>query len=142
MKRTCLWGIIGVMTIGFIGCSNPPQPPPDPLATIIPQEPVHHANELDVPPRLLQWDGSLYAPTLARNGVSATATFEFVVSSEGMVHSVNVLRATHLDAANQILDVLPRWSFSPGMIGGQPVASRVTKSLTFSPGAPAEPIGF
>ena len=142
MKNVCFALAVGLMAAGLTSCSNPPQPPPDPLANIIPNETIRAQSELDQLPRVLEWNGSLYAPTLAGDGVPAAVTVEFVVASTGMVHSVHVLRSTHLDASNQVLEVLPRWKFTPGTIAGQPVASRIVKSLSFSPGAPAEPSMF
>jgi periplasmic protein TonB len=107
------------------GIPEPP-PPPEPKS----KDPLP-VGGLIQPPQKTRYVMPLY-PALARAaGREGTVILEAVISEEGRVQHVKVLRSIPLlDQA--AIDAVRQWEFTPSRLNGQPVAVVMTVTVTFT----------
>lgn len=93
-------------------------------------------SELDEPPRPKRQVAPNYPYNMRMAGLEGRVTLEFIVSPEGRVVDVFVLRSNNPWFERPALDAVMKWTFSPGRKSGRPVFTRCQIDIPFmlSPG--------
>ncbi|MBE0567426.1 MAG: energy transducer TonB [Krumholzibacteria bacterium] len=96
---------------------------------------VFEAGALDEAPRAKVRAEPPYPYRARQRGIEGQVQVRLLVRADGSIGEVTILAAdpegVFEDAVRQ---TVPRWSFSPGMIGGRPVASWVVTTVHFTLG--------
>ena len=101
------------------------------------QEPWRSARKVDgrdvVAPRLTRMEHPKYTPDAMRAKIQGMVTVEAIVSAEGDVVAVRVIKSLdkELGLDEEAMKVSRLWKFLPGTYQGQPVPVRVTFDLEF-----------
>ncbi|MBU2489259.1 MAG: energy transducer TonB [Proteobacteria bacterium] len=90
------------------------------------------SGELDEPPRALDQQPAAYPLRAKRMNVEGAVKVRFLVTALGEVRDPEIVEADPPGLfEDAVLDAVSRWRFSPGLLDGRPVATRVTVSVTF-----------
>jgi TonB family protein len=75
-----------------------------------------------------------YPEMLRQAGIEGMVLLEFVIGADGRVDSttINVLQSTNRAFEGPSKDVIARSLYSPGEVGGEPVATLATQQIGFS----------
>jgi periplasmic protein TonB len=125
-------GVIGGVTGGIVGglvsiAAPPPPPPPPPPA---PKTPVRIGGQIQAP-ALVKRVEPIYPDLAVLAKVTGTVILEAVVTVDGSVESVRVLRSVKfLD--NAAIEALKQWRYSPLVLNGEPTPFVLTVTLSFS----------
>lgn len=88
--------------------------------------------DLDQPPQAMVRVPPDYPYGARERGVEGFVAVKFLVREDGSVGNVNVLKAKPEGLfEDAVRRALPRWTFQPGRIGGNPVASWVVTTIRF-----------
>jgi protein TonB len=88
--------------------------------------------ELDHPPRPLVKMPPMYPFKAKRLEIEGYVKVKFLVDEEGAVSRLSILEASPKGVFEaSVLQSLPTWKFSPGVIMGEPVASWVVTTIRF-----------
>jgi protein TonB len=111
------------------GALIPPPPQPPPIATP-PPAPVRVGGAIRAPQKIR--DVAPRYPVIAQQSkVQGLVILEAVISEEGAVESLRVLRSQPLlDAA--AVEAVRQWRFTPTMLNGQPVPVVMTVTVNFT----------
>ena len=93
---------------------------------------VFNGTDLDQAPRALVMTQPLYPYRAQQLEIEGWVTVRFLVGTGGEVSQVTVVSAQPeglFEAA--VLQMVPRWRFTPGMIAGRPVPSWVENTIRF-----------
>lgn len=74
----------------------------------------------------------VYPFEMRRAGVSGEVIVEYIVDSNGKVAAVQVIRSSHREFEQPVIQALQKWSFRPGRKGGRNVNTRVQQLFPFS----------
>jgi protein TonB len=114
-------GIVGGVIGGVVKEEAPPPPPPD--------KPVRVGGQIKAPKKMR--DSAPVYPDVAKQArVEGVVILECVISPEGRVEGVKVLRGSPLldDAA---VTAVKNWVYSPTLLNGVPVAVVMTVTVSF-----------
>jgi periplasmic protein TonB len=118
-------GVVGGVVGGLM--TAPPPPPPPPAA---PAGPVRVGGQITVPALVRRVEPS-YPPVAVAARVTGTVVLELVVSADGLVQDVTVLRSQGvLDRA--AMAAVREWLYSPLVLNGIPTPFIVTVTMNFS----------
>jgi protein TonB len=93
---------------------------------------VFELSELDAVPRPLVQMQPLYPAAARLRGIEGSVELEFVVTADGTVADVRVVRARPQGVfENATLAAAARWRFVPGRKGGAAVATRARQVIRF-----------
>lgn len=111
------------------GDNMPPPPPPPPPTPPAPKTPIR-VSALQAP-RKIRDVAPRYPPIAQASRVEGVVILEAVISEDGSVQDVRVLRSKALldDAA---VEAVRQWRFTPTLLGGQPVPVVMTVTVSFS----------
>lgn len=84
------------------------------------------------PPRLLKEVKALYTEEARRRGITGDVLLEIVVTRDGSVDTVSVLRALGSGLEQRAIDAVRQWRFSPARRQGEPVDVIVQVAVEFS----------
>lgn len=88
--------------------------------------------DLDQAPQAVMKVPPAYPFHARERGIEGFVAVKFLVREDGSVGNVNVLKAKPEGYfEEEVRRALPRWTFQPGRIGGEPVASWVVTTLRF-----------
>jgi protein TonB len=73
-----------------------------------------------------------YPALAAAAQVQGTVILEALVSAEGCVESIKVLRSVHRLLDKAAMDALMQWQYSPLVLNGKPVPFVLTVTIRFS----------
>ena len=111
-------------TPGGIPLPDVPAPPPP-----APTEPLRLGGKIRAPQKIVNVP-PVYPEIARRAQVQGTVFLEAIISENGRVRDVRVLRSMPLlDAA--AMDAVRQWQFTPTLLNGQPVAVIMTVTVTF-----------
>ncbi len=82
---------------------------------------------------LRQWAPAAYPPELAKEGLYGQVSLRLVVGADGAVTSSRVLDASDARLVDAAQAAVKRWSFSPALDAGRPVACSMDALISFSP---------
>jgi TonB family protein len=85
-----------------------------------------------VPPRIVSEVKPSYTPEAIRMRVQGSVVLECIVTAEGTVSGVKVLKLLHPELDAQAVKALGQWRFLPGTKDGKPVAVSVEVENTFT----------
>jgi TonB family protein len=112
--------------------------PASPRATVRPRPALEKFNGPVIEPRQLEKQpvpvaqtAPVYPPSLRQLAIAGEATLEFVVDAQGAVHLERAFNATHPDFADAALEAVARWKFTPGMLAGSAVNTRLQVPILF-----------
>lgn len=94
-------------------------------------------SSLDQQPQIILRVEPAYPQALLVAHKSGLVLLSFVVTTEGTVADIRVVRTTDAGFNDASVAAVARWQFFPGMKDGRPVSVRLQAPLNFSPG-PAE----
>jgi protein TonB len=121
-------GTLGGIVGGLVDAPLPP-PPPAPVPPAPPQ-PVRIGGQISAP-ELLHRVEPVYPDIAVMAKVTGTVILEAVVTTDGTVQSVKVLRPVKfLDGA--AIDAVRQWRYKPLILNGVPTPFVLTVTLTFS----------
>jgi uncharacterized protein len=83
--------------------------------------------QIDSPPQPL----TRVKPDFPRNAPPGFITLVFEVSPEGRAENITVSSSSHPEFANNAIDAVKLWEFSPGLKNGEPVRTRVFQEFHF-----------
>ncbi|MBU0741292.1 TonB family protein [bacterium] len=93
---------------------------------------VFDAADLDQPPRVVARIPPVYPYRARQREIEGHVRVRFLVSPEGQASQVQVLEAEPAGLFEEsVLQIIPSWRFSPGLIDGQPVASWMATTVRF-----------
>ena len=84
------------------------------------------------PPRLLKEVKALYTEEARRRGIIGDVVLEIVVTRDGSVGNVSVLRGLGSGLEQRAIDAVRQWRFSPAQRKGEPVDVIVEVAVEFS----------
>jgi protein TonB len=122
-------GVAGGIVGGLIASAPPPPPPPPPASAPKPAGPVRIGGNLSAP-ALVKRVEPIYPDMALMAKVGGMVILEAVVSADGSVESVKVLRSVKFldDAA---LAAVKQWRYSPLILNGVPTPFVLTVTLNF-----------
>jgi protein TonB len=82
------------------------------------------------PPAKTKHVAPIYPPIARQNGVQGTVILEAIISEEGLVRDLRVLRSLPL-LDNAAMDAVRQWQFTPTLLNGQAVPVLMTVTVTF-----------
>jgi protein TonB len=116
--------------VGGLGQPAAPPPPPPPPSPREPAEPVRVGGAVR-PPLLVKRVEPDYPPLAQATKTEGMVILEAVVSEDGTVRSVRVLRSIlALDKA--AIEAVQQWQYEPLLLNGHPTAFVLTVTLSFS----------
>ncbi|MDT0632802.1 M56 family metallopeptidase [Rubrivirga sp. S365] len=140
-RRGRLAGLLTLVLAGGLAAMTAPHPaPPDPAGdrALAPPDTTDEVYEVaDVQPQLIGGLEGLqerldYPELQHQAGVEGTAVLQFIVSKEGAVTDLQLLRSTGNDGLDQAAaEAVREARFEPGMQDGQPVRVRFAVPVTF-----------
>ncbi len=74
----------------------------------------------------------VYPFEMRRAGISGEVVVEYIVDSNGNVAAVQVVRSTHREFEQPVIQALQKWKFRPGRKSGRNVNTRVQQLFPFS----------
>ncbi len=74
----------------------------------------------------------VYPFEMRRAGVSGEVVVEYIVDSTGKVAAVQVVRSSHREFEQPVIQALQKWTFRPGKKAGRNVNTRVQQLFPFS----------
>jgi RNA polymerase sigma factor (sigma-70 family) len=106
-----------------------------------PNAPVLELKALDQRPKTKFQVPPIYPRSLRVAGMTGEVLVDFVVDADGTVHNAHATRSTHPELENSAIEAVSRWTFEPGMKGGQAVSTHLQMPIvfTFSDEPEAEP---
>lgn len=122
-------GPIGVPW-GFDGGLGPLDGPPATDTTPQIENRIYEINEVK-PPRIIQRVDPPYPQVLIRTRMKATVIVRCVIDREGRVRDAQIVRGAMPSFNDAVLQVLPQWRFSPGMLGSRAVETYMTLTVHF-----------
>lgn len=97
---------------------------------------VFEAGALDTPPAARVRSEPPYPYRARQRGIEGEVRVRLLVKADGSVDNVEILSADPAGVFEEaVLQTVPRWSFSPGKIGGRAVASWVVTTVHFQLGS-------
>lgn len=97
-----------------------------------PAEMIFDSVDLDQAPQALAKVPPAYPYQARERGIEGFVAVKFLVREDGSVGNVNILKAKPEGYfESEVRRALPQWTFQPGQIGGEPVASWVVTTLRF-----------
>ncbi len=93
---------------------------------------LFNINDLDQKPILRVPVQPTYPYEMSRAGISGSVTVEFIISSNGDVTQVQVIKSTHREFEGPAQQAVMKWKFKPGRKGGRPVNVRVSQTVEFN----------
>jgi protein TonB len=127
-------GVPGGVTGGIVGgilSSGPPPPPPPPPPAPVASAPVRIGGQITAP-ALLHRVEPKYPDVAAIAQLSGMVILEAVVSTDGHVESVKILRSRHLLLDKACQEALLQWRYSPLVLNGIPTSFVLTVTFNFS----------
>ena len=126
-------GIPGGVVGGVVGglpepLPPPPPPPPEPAR---PAGPVRLGGKLQTPALVRRVEPS-YPPFLANARIHGVVILEAIISEEGAVTDVKVLRSVHPLLDREAMVAVRQWRYSPLLLNGTRVPFILTVTLSFS----------
>jgi protein TonB len=124
-------GVTGGIVGGIVSSAPPPPPPPPPPAPAPARAPVRIGGQITAPALLHRVEPTY--PEMARFAqLSGIVILEAVVSTDGCVESVKILRSRHplLDKPSE--EALLQWRYSPLVLNGIPTSFVLTVTFNFS----------
>lgn len=109
-----------------------PQPLPVPVNHVVVSGPIYDLRDLQVQPRARHQTKPQFPTALRRAGISGEAVLEFVVTAEGFVGNIRVLKASHEEFATAAVAAVSQWIFAPGMKEDKPVNARMVVPMGFT----------
>lgn len=92
---------------------------------------VFKLSEVDVIPKRIHIAQPVYPFELRRAGISGSAKVAFVVDKDGKVIDLHIVEATQPGFGEASVKCVKKWTFSPGLKQGRPVAVSMYQVLTF-----------
>jgi len=92
---------------------------------------IFDLNEVDQKPKAVKQVKPTFPRNLQRKGVSGAVRVIFVVDQNGDVGDITIVKTSHEEFADAVLEVLPKWKFEPAMKDGQKVKARVRIQIPF-----------
>jgi protein TonB len=121
-------GVVGGVVGGLPEAPPPPPPPPAPPA---PRAPIRVGGQVQ-PPTLIRRVEPEYPPLAVSAHVQGVVILEAIVTEEGVVKDVRVLRSVHPLLDREALAAVRQWRYAPVLLNGTPVPVVLTVSLSFS----------
>ncbi|MEO8053106.1 MAG: energy transducer TonB, partial [Acidobacteriota bacterium] len=87
--------------------------------------------ETDVQPVPLKRVSPGYPAILRRRGQSGEVTLRFVVTAEGRVGYIRVVKSSHPGFDEEALKAVKQWTYKPGQLKGKPVATWLEQTVAF-----------
>ena len=107
----------------MLGANLPIPPPP------VIKKPVPTGGDIR-PPAKTKHVAPIYPPLARQNRVQGTVILEAVISEEGRVRDLRVLRSIPL-LENAAMDAVRQWEFTPTLLNGQRVPVLMTVTVAF-----------
>jgi len=93
---------------------------------------VFDAADLDQPPRVVARIPPVYPFRARQREIEGHVRVRFLVSQEGQASRVSILEAEPAGLFEEsVLQIIPSWRFSPGVIDGQPVTAWMATTVRF-----------
>ncbi len=93
---------------------------------------VFDAADLDQPPRVVARIPPVYPFRARQREIEGHVRVRFLVSPEGQASRVSILEAVPEGLFEEsVLQIIPSWRFSPGLIDGQPVTAWMATTVRF-----------
>lgn len=93
---------------------------------------IFNPTSLDAPPATRYQKEPIYPAALRNSGATGTVWVEFVVSENGRVQNVKVIKSTHRGFDDATVAAVSEWRFVPGKHKGLPVRFRMSMPVVFS----------
>lgn len=93
---------------------------------------LYSPSQLDVKPQVKSQAEPAFPIEATRAGIAGSVTLSFVVTAEGEVTNLVAVDSSHKTFEAPALEAVKRWTFTPGMKNGKPVATRITVPMRFS----------
>lgn len=123
-------GVVGGSLGGFVGGLIDAPPPPPPPPPPVPRGPVRVGGQIQAP-ALIRRVEPAYPDIAVLAKVTGTVILEALVTTDGSVESVRVLRSVKfLDGP--AVDAVKQWRYSPLVLNGTATPFLLTVTLTFS----------
>jgi TonB family protein len=84
------------------------------------------------PPRKLVHVSPIYPADLAAQGVGGVVILKATISTDGTVRDITPVRSANESLTQAATNALIGWEFSPTLLNGAPVATRITATFQFS----------
>jgi protein TonB len=72
-----------------------------------------------------------YPVELQQQGIEGAVVLEGIVSGDGSVRDMRVLRAAHAQLAEALIDAVERWRYTPTLLNCEPIEVAVTVTANF-----------
>jgi protein TonB len=122
-------GVVGGVVGGLPDVPPPPPPPPPPPAA--PKGPVRVGGQIQMP-TLIKRVEPVYPPMAVSAHLQGVVILEAIVSEEGTVKEVKVLRSVNTLLDREALAAVRQWRYAPVVLNGTAVPFVLTVSLSFS----------
>ncbi|MES1167216.1 MAG: TonB family protein, partial [Pseudomonadota bacterium] len=109
------------------GAAAPPAPADEKSAPR-----VYDLKDLDRVPAATFQGRPKYPFELRRNGVTGSASIEFIVDPTGAVADAKAVKATEPEFGEEAVNAVKKWTFRPGMKGGTAVHTRMRVEIVFT----------
>jgi TonB family protein len=96
-----------------------------------PDDGVPGVSMVDEKPVVLSGSAPRYPAEMLKHGIKGEALMSFVVTKEGEVRDIRVLKATDTSFAVVASEAVQQWRYRPATHNGQPVECRVHAPLRF-----------
>ena len=130
-----LW-LCGCETKPATTSSNPPAPAAAPAVAERPPAPVYDITQVAIMPKIRTRVPAVFPAELRRAGVGGEVVVDFIVDETGKPFDIQVTQATHPAFGAAAAEAVKQWTFTPGMMDGRPVRTRMQAPLLFTLGGP------
>jgi len=94
-------------------------------------EMVFEWGEIDKDPRVTSQMRPIYPFSLSKNGIEGEVSLEFIVSPDGSVRSIEVIKGDGVEFIKEAIAAVKRWKFKPGIKDGEAVSVRMRITIPF-----------
>lgn len=102
------------------------------LAHSQPHGPVYPVAQLDKQPQVKKRGRPVYPAAFREAGIPGHALIAFTVDQSGRVTDLETVEASHAEFAEASLETIATWEFSPGVIGSNPVNTRMRVPMNYT----------
>lgn len=95
-------------------------------------DPIFRLSDVDVRPRPFFQSQPPMPPSLEQ---PERVRVRYIVRSDGSTSDIAVVESTMEELNEDVIESISNWRFSPGLIGGDPVSTRVFQTINFDPSA-------
>ena len=106
--------------------------PRESQALIAAQDTIYNASALTIPPRTVKWVPVKIPSTLSASAGSAKVVLGVIVLPEGTAVVEDIIEKSEGPMAIAAIKAVEQWEFSPGILNGRKVATRIEIPFSYN----------